>query len=109
MATFTRKIKRANAVTLTPDVYAGRILAAKLEVIDDLAKALGVDPNDDELGVIREGCIARARADALAAVTEAPTPRQTRATKLAGLRAAKKERKAKEALARTEALLEATP
>ncbi len=71
---FTRKIKRANAVTLTPDVYAGRILAAKLEVIDDLAKALGVDPNDDELGVIREGCIARARADAIAAVTEASAP-----------------------------------
>ncbi len=74
MATFTRKIKRANAVTLTPDVYAGRILAAKLEVIDDLAQALGVEPTEDELGVIREGCIARARADAIAAVTEAPTP-----------------------------------
>lgn len=71
---FTRRAKRAHAVTLSPDVYAGRILAAKLEVIEDIAKALGVDPNEDELGVLREGYIARAREQALASIAVAPTP-----------------------------------
>lgn len=105
MSTFTRRAKRAHAVTLSPDVYAGRILAAKLEVIEDIAKALGVEPNEDELGTLREGYIARAREQALAAIAPVITPRLTRLNKLTLLRAAKKEREAEAALAKTEALL----
>lgn len=100
-----RALRRSRLVSLPADVYAGRILAAKLSAIDDVAKALGVEPTEDELGVLREGYIARTRAEVLAAVTPPITPKQTRAMRLESMRARKRaERAAKERAAADTAL-----
>jgi hypothetical protein len=71
---FSRKSLRRASITLTPDVYAGRILAAKLETLDEVAQTFGVDRDEPEFLTLREGYIARARVQAVKAVTEPVTP-----------------------------------
>lgn len=81
-------------VRLAADVYAGRILGAQLQVIDDIAKALGVEPTDDELGVLREGYIARTREQILALTAPVLTPKMTRKLRLEKLRAKRRAERA---------------
>ncbi len=62
---FSRKALRRASITLSPDVYAGRILAAKLETLDEVAQTFGVSKDEPEFLTLREGYIARAREQAL--------------------------------------------
>jgi len=70
---FSRKALRRASITLAPDVYAGRILAAKLETLDEVAQTFGVSKDEPEFLTLREGYIARAREQAIENATEPPT------------------------------------
>ena len=62
---FSRKALRRASITLAPDVYADRILAAKLETLDEVAQTFGVSKDEPEFLTLREGYIARTREQAL--------------------------------------------
>ncbi len=71
---FSRKALRRASITLAPHVYAGRILAAKLETLDEVAQTFGVSKDEPEFLTLREGYIARAREQAIENATEPVTP-----------------------------------
>lgn len=62
-----RKLRRKAMLKVMPDVYEGRLLAARLETLDDALKVQGIDiAQSEEMQTLREGYIKRARDRALA-------------------------------------------